>query len=236
MNTHVNLDAQLFKDLYNNNKEFLIPIASIFISIILIIFFVIPQFNGYFAKQSQIQVEKDKLSKLSQSLSILSSTSGSVLDQDVQTTSLALPPDKDFASVLTSISAAASVSNISLGNFEFIIGNISGGSAQTASSPSLKISLNVTGGVPATINFIKQINDSAPISEFGSVKSSGNFSSIDIFFYYKPFTPQSALDPSSIQAISPSEQKIIDGIKIPASLSQGDFGNTSASTSSATPL
>jgi hypothetical protein len=228
MNKKVNIDSEVLKTLYRENKDFLVPIFAILASIIIIIFFIIPQFNGFIAKQNQIQTEEDKLANLNQSLSVLNSTSDTVLDNDISKTSIALPASKDFASILNAISNAASVSNVSLGDFEFSIGDVSGVASSGSIVPSLKISLNNSGSTQSVINFLSQLDKSAPISEVTSVKSAGNFSSIDVDFYYKPFPPKGLTNPGNIHAISPANQSLIDNINIPLSTDIGSVENTSS--------
>lgn len=216
MNRKVNLDAEVIRQIIDNNRPFLTPLATIFVGIILIIFFVIPQFNGFSAKQNEVEIEKLRLGRLQQSLSALTSTSDDTLNRDLQITSKALPPGKDFALILNAISSAASLSGVSLGDFDFQIGDITGGSqALGASVPSLKITINITGSVEATTRFIDEINKTVPISEVSGVKSGGSFSSVDIVFYYKPFPPKNNTDPESILPISNASQKLIDSFRIP---------------------
>ena len=65
MNKKVNLSTEVLKTIYEENKRILIPIGVILVSILLIIFFVLPQANGYFKKQELIKEEQGKLNNLS---------------------------------------------------------------------------------------------------------------------------------------------------------------------------
>jgi len=218
MNKKVNLNAEILKTIYEENKEFLLPIGVIFISILLLIFFIFPEFNGYFQKREAVLMEQEKLNNLKESLSAISSIDDSILSQDLEIVSRALPPNKDFAAILNAISQAASVTGVSLGDFEFQIGDITKTNTTPASTPSIKISLNITADTLSTVAFLKELEKSVPISQVAGAKSSGSFASIEVVFYYKPFPPQGATDPEKIRPVTAANQKIIDDIEIPVGL------------------
>lgn len=218
MNKKVNLDIEVLKIIYLENKGFLIPIGVIFASILLLIFFIFPQINGLFQKQNQMVSERAKLANLKESLSTLSSVDDSVLEQNLKIVALALPPNKDFAAILNAISQTASSTGVSLGDFEFQIGNITKTDTVPTGTPNIKISLNISADTSATIAFIKELKKSIPISQVAGAKSSGSFAAIEIVFYYKPFPPQSVTDPEKIRSVSSANQKIIDDIEVPVSL------------------
>lgn len=224
MNKKVNLDIEVLKTLYSENKESLIPIGMIFASIVLMIFFIVPQVNGFFQKQNQIAREKEKLNNLKESLSTLSKESDLTLDSNLKIVSQALPPNKDFAAILNAISSTASVTGVSLGDFEFQIGNITKENIIPTGTPNIKISLNISGSTSQTIAFIKELRKTIPISQVAGAKSSGSFAAIEIVFYYKPFPPQGVTDPEKIRPVSPANQKIIDDIEVPAGLDLNTLG------------
>lgn len=224
MNKKVNLNAEVLKILYAENKEFLVPVGVIFVSILLLIFFIVPQINGFFQKQSQIPAKREKLANLQKSASSLSLTNDLVLDKDLKIVSSALPPSKDFAAILNAISGAASVAGVALGDFEFQIGDISKTNTQPTGTPSIEISLNITGSVETTVSFVKELKKTIPISEIAGVKSSGSFAAIELVFYYKPFPPQGVTDPEKIRPINQESQKMIDGIEVPINLDLNTLG------------
>ncbi len=213
-----NLDIEILRTIYRENKAFLIPIAVLFATIVLIIFFLIPQVNGYIQNQDQVRIEKDKLLNMQKSLSELSQASSDTLDNEVKLSSLSLPPNKDFASILLAISQASAFSGVSLGDFEFQVGDIGKITASGTSVPSLKITLNLTGDIPAIARFIGEMKKSVPISQITSVKASGNFATVDVVFFYKPFPPTGSSDPEKIRNISSQEKNMVDSIKPPANI------------------
>jgi hypothetical protein len=215
---------EVLKALYAENKEFLLPIGTIFISILLLIFFIFPQINGFFQKQNQAAVERGKLNNLEESLSTLSSIDDSSLDRNLEIVSKALPPNKDFAAILNAISQAAQVTGASLGDFEFQIGDITKTNTIPTGTPSIKISLNISADASVTIAFLKELEKNVPISQVAGAKSSGSFAAIEILFYYKPFPPQGTTDPEKIRPVTSENQKIIDELEIPLSLDLNTVG------------
>lgn len=218
MNKKVSLDAEVLRSLYKENKEIIVPIGVIFASILLMILFLIPQVNGYFQKQDAVKSEREKLNNLSDSLSAINGTSDDVLEKNLEIVSYALPPNKDFAAILNAISHASQVSGASLGDFEFQIGDITKAGTSPTGTPSLKVSLNISGDTSSTIAFLRELGETTPISEASSVKSSGNFSTVEVVFYYRPFPPSGTTDPEKIRPISASNQKVIDALSLPANL------------------
>lgn len=215
MNKKVNLSTEVLRTIYEENKGNLFSMVVIFISTLLVIFFVLPQVSGYFQKQELIKEEQEKLGNLSDSLSAIVQTDDAVLDQNLEIVSRALPANKDFAAILNAISVAAQGSGVSLGDFEFQIGDISSTPPSPAGTPSINISLNVSGDTFSITDFLRELSETTPVSEVSAVKSSGDFSTIEVVFYYKPFPPPGATDPEKIRAVSPSSQKIIDDIRLP---------------------
>lgn len=219
MNKKVDINAEIIRTLIEENRPFLTPLATIFVGIILVIFFVIPQFNGFSAKQDELNTEREKLRKLQNSLLVLNSTSEGTLEKNLEVSSATLPPEKDFALILNALSSAASFSGVSLGDFDFQIGNLSGNANIGTAVPSIRITLNISGSVESTVDFIRELSKTVPVSQVSGVKSGGSFSSIDLLFYYKPFPPQNSVNPQNIVSISENQQKLINDIFIPPAVS-----------------
>lgn len=230
MNKKINLDYEVIRSVIKENKDFLLPIFAILISLMLIIFFVIPQVNGIFQTQSQVVVENEKLTNLQKSLSVLQGTDLVSLNNEIKTSSAALPPTKDFALILDSLSSDASIALVSLGDFEFQVGDLSKQDlASTTPAPSLKLTINLTGSIDDTIKFIELLYKNAPVSEVVSLKAGPNFSSLDILFYYKPFPPQSTTNPENIRGISSRDLQLINSISTPDVFDQIPLINTDQS-------
>jgi hypothetical protein len=132
------------------------------------------------------------------------------LDSQLKILSSALPAGKDFAGILNGISTNASNTNVSVGDFQFLVGDLSAVPA-TAASPIGPLTLKVTiaGDTASIINFISQVYKTVPIADITTVKLSAGNANLEMFFYYKPFPTQSVTGDQPILELSAQSNALI---------------------------
>ncbi len=202
MKKNITFDLQTFSAFYSTHKKYLTPILMIVVSIILVFAALIPQLNDLFTTLSRRSEEMRKLQIEKNNLTILNNINEDNLNAQLVTSLRALPSTKDFESVLTTISVAAGKSAVSLGNFEFKVGDLSKSVAGSGEFPSLGITLIVNDGAQGTNRFLTSLAQSLPLSEVKSIDINGNYSTLAIAFYYKSSpviknTPDSPIVPVS---------------------------------------
>ncbi len=231
MNKKVNIDAVAFKFLYAKYQQYLLPAGVIAVSAILFIFVIIPQFQNLLSAQQQAKVEANKLAILRNNLNLLSNLDETQMNTQLQVVSATLPPGKDFAGILTAVSIAANRAGVSLGDYEFQVGDITKPQQDgIVSYPYLQLVLTINGGVSGVTGFITELYRTAPVSEVTSVKVSSTNSQITAFFYYRPFPPLGFNDNVPVTTVTP------DGLTTIANLSSWSNSGGNAQVPAPTPV
>ncbi len=193
------------KFLYKSHRQYTTPILMIFVSMILVFVALLPLFNDLLNTLSQRDEATRKLQVLKNNLEILSAADEGSLDMDLAVTFKALPQEKDFESVLNTLSAAASKAGVLLGNFEFRVGDLSKAQGSKDQLPSLAITLLINDGVVGAARFMSELATTLPISDVKSVDINGDFTNITMLFYYKSIG--SANTPPEAPIAKPTAQK-----------------------------
>lgn len=209
----VNIDASTLTVLYKHYKEFLLPVGIIIISILLFFFFVIPGIQNYFAQQDLAKAEEQKLQVLKNNLNTLSSLNDSQLNQNLGVLSAALPSGKDFAGVINAINTDAALTGVSVGDFEFQVGDLSqnptgGGGA----FPTLQLNVSLNGDPVAILKYLSELSRTVPISEVTSIKTSGNFANLTLLFYFKPFISSNLSDETPVNSLSSQDLSLVSNL------------------------
>lgn len=213
MNRKINYDITTIKFFYDRYKDYLLPLAIVFVCFILFAKIIIPQINNLSQTRIQAKIEKEKLLVLRNNLRLISDLNEGNLDSQLSITSDALPNEKDFTGVLNAVSFAASKTGVFLGDYEFQVGDLSKTESLGRIFPSLQLVLTVSGGVNATVKFVEELYKSVPLSQVTSVKISQGRSIITVVFYYKPFAPV-ALDSQPMREVSKDDLTTIKNISL----------------------
>src|SRR5476651_472872 len=121
----VNIDVDTLSVLYRHYKNYLLPVGVIVGCFLVLFFIVIPQTQQYLTNSDELKAETQKLEVLKNNYNFLSNLDEIKTDGQLKVLSAVLPPDKDFAGVMNSISSTASKTNVSVGDFEFQVGDSS---------------------------------------------------------------------------------------------------------------
>ena len=119
-----NADLSTFLTVYKQYKNFFLPFAVIAASLILFFIILIPQVQGVISAKATESEEIRKLESLKNSNSNLSLMNEEELTKDLTALNKVLPGTKDFAGIINSISSNAAKSGVSVGNFEFTVGDL----------------------------------------------------------------------------------------------------------------
>ncbi len=207
------LKSELNKDsilsFYYENREFILPIFAIIVSVLLFIIFIIPQVISFPARKSEVDIEVEKLNKIKESEKVLSNSNADLINSQVEIALKTLPDKKSFESILSVISKAANLSNSLIESYVF---------EETPAPPtlvnfqSITFEISIFGGVTQATDFIDELYQSYPISNVTSIKNSENLSTIIMVFYYSPYISQKLDDRTLVRAISPKEKETLSQI------------------------
>ncbi len=238
----INVDLENLLVLYRHHKEFLLPIGVILVSVLVIIYVIFPQIQQYFNSQDLVKTEQQKLDMLKGNYALLTTLNDSKMTSNLKMLSLALPAQKDFAGIIDAISYISTKTGVSVGNFEFSLGNLSASNFGGTAYPSTKINISLKGSSKGITNFAHEIVKTMPVAEVTSINISGNIGSLTILFYYKAFPPQNISDQTQITPLNAKQTALINqlsswnsaGLSLPAL--SGTPATSSAQGSSGSPF
>lgn len=210
----LNIDIATVTILYNRYKSFLLPAGIILACIILFFLVISPQIQNVLAQREQQQIEQAKLAALKNNYSLLSSMDQTELDSDFNLSTGVLPSVKDFAGIINSISTNSQAAGVSIGDFQFSVGNITKSSEGALSFPSIQINLNINGDISSIINFIERLHKSAPMSEVTSIQASNTSAVLAVRFYYKAFPQAVISDDTTIIPFTAKEKQLLSSLAL----------------------
>lgn len=209
----INIDTNTLIVLYKHYKEFFLPVGVIVVSILLFFFAVIPAVQNYFNQQALAKDEAQKLLILKNNLNTLSGLDDTQLNQNITVLSSALPSTKDFAGVINAINADAALTGVSVGDFEFQVGNLTSTNDQGIGPyPTLQLAVSINGSVNSILQYMNEFAKTVPIAEVTSIKTNSNFANITILFYFKPFLSSNLSDETPVNPLSQKDQDLISKI------------------------
>src|SRR5258708_1652220 len=108
--------------------------VTILICLILLFNVIIPEVTQWFSIRDEVIATRQKIAVLQQNINLMNNLDKNKLNGQLQTASDALPPEKNFGFMLNAISSAASLSNVSLNDFAFQVGNLDNTKGQVTDS------------------------------------------------------------------------------------------------------
>lgn len=190
----LNIDQSVLKILYKRYKLYLVPVLIITASVMLFVFFVIPQVQEIFVIRDQENLVKEKIITLQKNLEFVAALDDTSLDSQLQVVSGALPGEKDFIGVLNAIRNASIKSGVSVGDYVFQVGSLSQttekAAGNTGSFPSLSLSLELKSGeIEGAKRFLNALAKIIPICEVSDIEATEKGSKMTVAFYYRAIPP-----------------------------------------------
>lgn len=181
------LNQSTLRILYLRNKMYIVPSVAILVAVALFFFVVVPLVQEYFSLKEEEKNIQEKITKLKDNTSFLSGVNTAEVDNAFETSLLALPIEKDFDGILSSIDSAASDANVTLGDYSLQIGDLSSESTKVTTALPLQVNLTISAGLAGTRKFIAALATKLPLSEVAKIQVSDVSSSLALVFYYKQF-------------------------------------------------
>lgn len=209
-----NLEFNNLLILYRHYKDYFLPLGVILACVLVVFWVVIPQFQQYLNSQQELKAQVQKLEVLKTNYNFLSNLDSSQSNANLTALTLALPSGKDFAGMMNAVSIASAKTGVSVGDFQFALGSLSGvdSTQGTSAYPSIKIDINLAGDTQSIFKFAQELYKTSPASEVASIKVNGGSASVTILFYYKPFISQNVDDSQPITILSGQDQALIKNV------------------------
>lgn len=208
-------------------------LAALIVSAVLVMNVVIPLVRDNFSIRQEVQVLREKIRILNENINFMNNLDRTVLNSQVQTATRALPADKDYLSILSSLSEAAVLSGVSLDDFNF--SNSKSLSEESKSSVILTIVVN--GDIEKVKDFLKQVNSKLPIAEVVNVENSQNSTTVSLEFFYKPYPKLSYKEDEQIRPLTDKDRELLQKLSgWQRSSNFEEFDSPEGSSSGAVPL
>lgn len=215
MNPNLHIDQSVLHILYIKYKAYLLPLGVIILCVILFFAVVLPQFQAYFASREEVTADETQIEHLNQNIGTVQLLNTQEITKNLDIAVAALPSEKDYAGILNAISDAASIANVSIGDYSFQIGDIFSKQPTSAGNGQLPvdISLTISGSVDDAQNFMIALSKEFPLSEVISISNrGGGGSEIKATFFYNPLPPIQFNPASSLQQLSIPQQKLMSSL------------------------
>jgi hypothetical protein len=203
------ITKESLKALYEEKKAYGVPLFSILVAFFLVIFFILPQVLSLPGKLSERTAEMEKLTNLNDKEKVLTSTNEQTLDANLRLATKALPGEKDFESIISALSLAASNSNVVLSDYAFQ-------SVEAVDDeerfPTLSFEVSVIGEARSIISFTNELYNISPIAEVDAITIGEASSKVLVNFYYKPFPQLTNEDILNISELSERERETLSTI------------------------
>lgn len=206
------VDGEKIQAKIEENRELLIPLAILFIAIILFVVFILPNLFSFPSKKGDRDIEVSKLNQIKEAKRVLEAVDKDELDSEVEMTSKALPLDKNFELILRAITQSAQRTNVQIANYLFADLTLSNSSSPNSYS-ELVFEIGVSGGIDQAANFANELANTFPVSEVKGISYADGISKVLVSFYYKPFTSVQAQDAALAREKNSEEIGALEKIK-----------------------
>lgn len=193
--------------IYEENKQFILPLVAIIISILLLLFLILPQIIAFPSNKAEADRETVKLNKMQAAYDYLIKLDEQIVNSNLTLAQKALPDKKDFGSVLNAISIASGKSSTQIFDYKF-----QESSGTQTKYPTLLFNIEIIGGIREAISFINELYKVYPLSTVAGFSSANNFSKINVNFYYRAFPPITEDDRLTVTKMNNEQQSALETI------------------------
>lgn len=212
MNGKIQVDSAVLRILYFRYKSYILPVIIFVVSWIAFFQFVLPQVQMFLAQKDQIAANEQTLAVLSQNYNTVVSFNDTSLQQLLDTANQALPPTKDFAGILTAISNAAGIAGVTVNDYSFNVGALSGTTLVTPGiEQTITIDLTIDGNLAQAKEFIQALSGQLPLSQVTSLtQESTDATAISANFYYNPLPKFIVNGTTPLPIISTTQKQLLE--------------------------
>lgn len=171
------------------------------VSIMLLMKVVLPQMNSWFSINNEVTETTKRIATINDNIRYVSSLDEQDLIKKRTVIVRAMPFDKDFQGILSTISSSAIISNVALDDFTLTIGELEP-KTTTKSLSTLTLGLSLKGTAENMKKFIVSVQTRIPLAEVTSIDLQKDTAQIDLAFYYKALPVFKVTDSDPIQRIS----------------------------------
>lgn len=218
MNRTIGLNEATLRTDYYRYRAFIVPSAVLFACILLFIYVIIPQIQGWLMLQGQIVTLRNKVQTINQDLSNLSSVSDPDLDAKLTTVAKALPVNKDLIAILGALNTAGIGSGVTINDYTVQ----DTGATMEANNQTTQLTININGSLSTIKKFITALKNQLPLADVTELRSTNDMSTVTVAFFFSPVPHRNFDESQMIRSLSPAD---ITAINTLSSLDKNNSGN-----------
>ncbi len=209
--------------IYRKRKKQLLPLIFGFASFFVFFRIVMPQWSDIQDVQSLLTSKSTTVDAKEQSVTLLNSLPQSVVDENYEVITTALPLQKDVVLIYAELNKAAERSGVKLGGFSIKVGGIYAAESEKKTQPTTKavngipflnILVNAEGENTSLRKFAQELYKSIPLVDIKAIDLAKSDARLDVNFYYKPVTvrPLNA-DTTAVKNLTKAEESQLNTLK-----------------------
>lgn len=201
---------------YKDSPYYSLLLLSVILSFGILLFFgfVIPQFESFFSLRDEAIAARGRISILNSNLAFMSQLNKTALENSRMTVVQALPVEKDFASIISSINQSSRNAGVTIDDYTFGLGplNSEAPAVQAQNNPGefIYIKLSLKGNVSDIKNFIKEMSEKLPLNEVESIEAESDSAFITLKFFNKAYKAPKFNNEDPINPISSQNSLLIN--------------------------
>lgn len=206
-----------------SGKQFLLPIIVLFIIVLGGIFFLKPKITNIINNRKELTGDRKILADLTTKVSLLEGLSKPELAEKADLLLKVLPSEKDVARTMSVLKQVALNNELIISELTIPdVGEIASGSSVPPKSsskneilPSLAVKLTVLGAREKIVNFLAQVEQTAPLARVSNLdisqKNEGlDEAMIDINSYYFPLPKTLNKTEQAVVSVTTQEETVFD--------------------------
>ncbi len=203
---------------YKDSPYYSLLLLSVILAFVILLFFsfVMPQFESFFSLRDEAIAARGRISILNSNLTFMSRLNKTALENSRMTVVQALPVEKDFASIITSINQSSRNAGIAVEDYTFGLGPLSADTptnqTQHNSGEFIYIKLSLKGNVSDIKNFIKEMSQKLPLNEVESIEAESDSAFITLKFFSKAYKAPRLNNEEPINPISAQNSLLISDL------------------------
>jgi len=234
---------QLLYFTYKDSPYYSVSLYSLILagSILTFLYLILPQIRNYFSIREEIQTTRERIAIINNNIRFLSQLDENQLEEDFLLASSALPPERDVASLISAINQAAIMSEITLDDFSFQVGQISSRSTEVPedSQKNALVTFTARGDVLQIRDFLTNLQQKIPLLALREIDAqffATGSTQVVITYFYNTFPLITEDGTIPISALSPENEALLEKLRSWRALSLDFSLPTGTASSSLTPF
>lgn len=204
---------------YQKNKIFLLPIASVLVCLMVIIFVLYPQANNLWEDYSKINQSKDLNKQYTGKVDQLKKIDPTLYENNLEVAMSALPSDQAIPDAINQLLYLLGSNSLNLDNISVNNDQLTSQAEQKTTVPSLQMKIDVSGSLEGLTSFVEKAREAPRLMSINSIEVSSSISdskvqsTISLLVYYDPQASPVVKSSDKVSTVNKAETDILNQIK-----------------------